>query len=341
VLARLGVVLTLVLAMVVLPGLPAFAGPQDDPPPVNITPGNGSLLPTTTVYSLTLTLDGATGNGDLEQGQVEQARAAAAAVQAPQARTGAGESSGERPSGSTSGAGSGNAGTPVVGECTFRPATVPAGDSRLGGNDPATGTLLVNPCNGPGRYVFVPNPAPGDPAAAAPPPPPPPPDPAVLAQQAYAELTLPEPLVRRSPPETNSDPDNGGLPYTFVGLQTWVWAVNWQPLQRTVDLRGVSATVSATPTALVFDPGNGDAPVTCPGPGRPWTEADGNTAPTDGGCGYVYRSVTPAGPLTSTTGISWSVQWTSNTGAGGVFPALTTRSASSFLVEQIQVVVQR
>jgi hypothetical protein len=55
----------------------------------------------------------------------------------------------------------------------------------------------------------------------------------------------------------------------------------------------------------------------------------------------VYRSVTPAGPLTATTGISWSVQWTSNTGAGGVFPALTTRSASSFLVEQIQVVVQR
>jgi len=91
----------------------------------------------------------------------------------------------------------------------------------------------------------------------------------------------------------------------------------------------------------VFDPGNGDTPVTCPGPGRPWTEADGNTAPTDGGCGYVYRSVTPAGPLTATTGISWSVQWTSNTGAGGVFPALTTRSASSFLVEQIQVVVQR
>ena len=91
--------------------------------------------------------------------------------------------------------------------------------------------------------------------AAAPPPTPPPPDPAVLAQQAYAELTLPEPLVRRSPPETNSDPDNGGLPYTFVGLQTWVWAVNWQPLQRTVDLRGVSATVTATPTALVFDPG--------------------------------------------------------------------------------------
>ena len=127
----------------------------------------------------------------------------------------------------------------------------------------------------------------------------------MLAQQAYAELTVPEPLVRAVPAgDQFGSGQYGGLPYTFVGLQTWVWAVDWQPLQRTVDLRGVSATVTATPTALVFDPGNGDAPVTCAGPGRPWTEADGNKAPTDGGCGYVYRSVTPTGPLTATTAIS-------------------------------------
>lgn len=336
-LARFGVVLAFVLPMIVLPAIPALAGPQDDPPPVNITPGNGSLLPTT-VYSLTLTLDGATGNGDLEQGQVEQARAAAAGAQGPQARAGASGSSGEPAGGSTSAAGGGSP-TPVVGECGFRAATVPAGDTRWGGNDPATGTLLMNPCNGPVQYLFVPNPAPGDPAPAAPPPPPP--DPAVLAQQAYTELTVPKPEAQRSPPETNSDPDNGGLPYTWLGLNTWIWVNNWQPLQRTVDLRGVSATVTATPTALVFDPGNGDAAVSCPGPGRPWTEADGNQPPIGGGCAYMYRAVTPDGPLTATTGIAWSVAWTSNTGAGGTFPALNTATTSSFLVEQIQVVVQR
>jgi len=55
----------------------------------------------------------------------------------------------------------------------------------------------------------------------------------------------------------------------------------------------------------------------------------------------MYRSVTPDGPLTATTGITWSVAWTSNTGAGGTFPALTTQSDSTFLVEQIQVVVKR
>jgi hypothetical protein len=55
----------------------------------------------------------------------------------------------------------------------------------------------------------------------------------------------------------------------------------------------------------------------------------------------MYRSVTPAGPLTATMGIAWSVAWSSNTGAGGTFPALTTQASSSFLIEQIQVVVQR
>lgn len=205
----------------------------------------------------------------------------------------------------------------------------------------------MNTCNGPAQLVYAPNPPPAAaggpavPAAPRPPPPPPPPDPAVLAQQAYGELSLPKPEAQRSPDASNSDPDMGGLPYTWVGLHTWIWVNNWQPLERTVDLRGVSATVTATPTSLSFAPGNGDSPVSCPGPGRPWTDADGNEPPTGGGCAYKYRAVTPNGPLTATTGIEWSVEWTSNTGAGGMFPAVNTSSTSSFLVEQIQVVVRR
>lgn len=333
---RIGIVLVLALPMVVLPAIPSIAGPQDDPP-VDITAGDGSLVPNY-AYSLTLTLDGAAGNGGLEQGQVDQAKAAAAAAYGSETSAGSGSTGGEA-GGSTSGGGGGGSDT-KGGECGYRVAGVPAGDSRWGGNDAATGTLLMDTCNGPARYLYVANPAPGDPAAAVPPPPPPP-DPAVLAQQAYGELSLPKPEAQRSPDAANSDPAMGGLPYTWVGLNTWVWVNNWQPLQRTVDLRGVSATVTATPTSLSFNPGNGDAAVSCPGPGRPWTEADGNKAPTNGGCAYMYRSVTPAGPLTATTGITWSVAWTSNTGAAGTFPALSTAATSSFLVEQIQVVVQR
>jgi len=153
-------------------------------------------------------------------------------------------------------------------------------------------------------------------------------------------LTLPKPSAKRSPDEGNSDPQNGGLPYTWTNLWTWVWAAEWQTLARTVDLRGVSATVTATPTALIFDPGDGSAPVTCPGRGRPWTTVDGSDPPSAGGCGHMYRAVTPDGPLTATTSIQWSVAWTSNVGVGGTFPALTTQTTSSFLVEQIQVVTR-
>ncbi len=338
-LARLGTVFASVLTLVVLPALPTFAGPQDDPqPPVSVVAGDGRYLSDATV-SLTLTLDSAISSGDLEPGQVEQARAAAAAAQGQtQAVAGATEPTGERSDRSASGAGA-NSGPAVVGECGFRGASVPAGDARWDGNDPAVGTLLVNPCNGAQQYLFVPNPAPGDPAAAAPPPPPPP-DPAVLAQQAYGELTVPNPVAKRSPPENNSDPQYGGQSYTWINLWTWTWQEDWQPRARTVELRGVSATVTATPTELVFDPGDGADPVTCEGPGRPWTEADGSDPPTAGGCGYMYRAVTPNGPLTATTSIQWSVAWTSNVGAGGAFPMLTTQSASSFLVEQIQVVIK-
>ena len=95
------------------------------------------------------------------------------------------------------------------------------------------------------------------------------------------------------------------------------------------------------PDVAVFDPGNGDAPVSCPGPGRPWTEADGNTA-TDRRWLRVRVPVgDPGRPVDGDHRITWSVAWTSNTGAGGTFPALSTATTSSFLVEQIQVVVQR
>ena len=46
----------------------------------------------------------------------------------------------------------------------------------------------------------------------------------MLAQQAYGELTVPDPVAKRSPRETNSDPQYGGLPYTWVQLWTYVWA---------------------------------------------------------------------------------------------------------------------
>jgi len=198
--------------------------------------------------------------------------------------------------------------------------------------------VLYNDCNGPTFYQF----AAAAPGAAPEVPPPPPPDPAVLAQQARGQLDLPQPTVTRSPGANNSDPALGGAPYTWVQLWTWVWTLpqSWAPKSVTVTAGGVSVTATGSPVWLVFDPGDGGDPVSCPGPGRPWTVRDGNDPPTRGGCGYVYRHVTPRGPLTSTVSIRWSVAWTSNTGAGGTLPDLVTQASSSFYVQQIQVVTR-
>jgi hypothetical protein len=218
------------------------------------------------------------------------------------------------------------------GECAWKTLVPqpPAGDPRWEGNDPAAGVVQFNDCNGPTFYQF----------AAAAPAAPPPPDPAVLAQQAMSQLTLPKPSVERSPSAESSDPAQGGLPYTVVNLWTWFWTdpAVWADLSTTVSLQGVSATATAVPVALVFDPGDGGPAVSCPGPGRPWEVADGNDPPSRGGCGYRYVAVTPDGPLTSTVSIRWAVSWTGTGGVGGDLGEVTTSVTSSFLVQQIQVV---
>jgi hypothetical protein len=160
--------------------------------------------------------------------------------------------------------------------------------------------------------------------------------PAELAQQALASLRLPRPVLHRSPGESNSD---AGVPYTWVNLWTWYWTspATWRQLSRTASLATVSATVTVAPTKLTFDPGDGSPPVSCAGPGRAWTKADGNAAPSHGGCGYRYRSVSDG--VRPTVSITWDVSWTGSGGTGGTLPVMTTSTTSPpFKVEQIQVV---
>lgn len=316
------------------------AGPQDDPstPPassgandsdaVSIQAGGKRFLNDST-YSVALSIEGAVAAGVLEEGQ-----AAVIQAQAQQAATNKANGSAPNLTGAPTVAMSENSG-----ECAYREALLPTTDPAWGGNDPAAGTLMVRTCNGPSEYLYAPTPPAGAGGVAAPAPPPPP-DPAVLAQQAYGELSLPVPNAFRSPSERNSDPAHGGFPFTIVGLRTWFWVGDWQALQRTVELQGVSVTLTATPVEVRFDPGNGDGAASCAGPGRPWTPADGNAEPTDGGCAYTYTRVSPDGPLTATTSVEWAVDWTSNTGAGGTFPTGMSEVSDELLVEQIQVVVR-
>ena len=158
---------------------------------------------------------------------------------------------------------------------------------------------------------------------------------AQLAREALDRLPLTRPAVRRSPTETN---DYQGDPFTWANLWTWVWTdpASYRPITHTVSVGRVSATVVATPMGLVFEPGDGGDPVHCLGPGRPWTEADGNAAPPVG-CGYRYRHVTTAA-VTSRLGIEWKVRWTGTGAPGGTLPTMQTMTDAPLRVLQIQVV---
>jgi hypothetical protein len=167
-------------------------------------------------------------------------------------------------------------------------------------------------------------------------------DPAVLAEQALRTLTIPAPTTGRYPAGTMRD----GQPFTVVNAYTWFWTDPgaFRVLTARADAGGVWAQVTVTPTALSFAPGDGAAAVSCPGPGVAWQRSDGVWAPSPAGCHYRYPHSSirqPDQQVTATYGISWSVAWTSSTGASGMLPDLTTSSDSTFAVAEVQAVVTR
>ncbi len=155
-----------------------------------------------------------------------------------------------------------------------------------------------------------------------------------LAERALATLTLPAPQLQTSPGGSSA----GAVPSTWVNLWTWYWTApgSWHPLSATAALDGVSATVTVTPKVLTFQPGQGAAGVTCAGPGRAWTAADGNSAPSGGGCGYMYRHTSTL--VRPVVAIRWAVTWQGSDGTTGQLPQMTTQAATALRVEQIQVV---
>lgn len=128
-----------------------------------------------------------------------------------------------------------------------------------------------------------------------------------------------------------------GQPFTYVNLWTWFFTdpgtFGVQSLR--LEAFGAWGEVSAEPTELTFTPGDGGASVSCGGPGRDWTEADGDDPP-PGGCGYVYRHA--AESVTSTVSIGWHVTWAGSDGSGGTYPPMVTEASSPFTVLQVQVV---
>ncbi|MEA3075287.1 MAG: hypothetical protein QOF60_195 [Actinomycetota bacterium] len=135
------------------------------------------------------------------------------------------------------------------------------------------------------------------------------PSPARLREQALEHLTFPTPEVITTPP-----PDKTQL----VNLRTWLSVGGgWQPLSSTAAVQGVSVTVTAEPTRVVWDMGTGDQ-VICTGPGAVFSN-EGEADPSSS-CTYRWRRSSasqPDGVFHVTATVEWQVSWTVTGAPGG------------------------
>ena len=151
---------------------------------------------------------------------------------------------------------------------------------------------------------------------------------------------LPKPM-----PQLSGGPDH--TQYTSVPAILSVDPVAWKPLSITATALDVSATLTATPVALLFDPKDGSDPVRCLGPGqqlpagsmrRPQYEA---FEPDPGQCGYIYRTSSKDAPnlaFPAEFTIEWSASWSASDGASGTLAPIRTTSTVDVPVRKVQAV---
>jgi hypothetical protein len=212
---------------------------------------------------------------------------------------------------------------------TSLPSQPPPGDAEWAGNDPTTGVLKFRSC----AVLFPGAPgAPGNPDGRPvqiqffpnnlAPPAPPPINPAVLAREAIARLTVPNPAI-------GAGPDRSKL---AVNLWTWLWVDNPGQLLATVTAGGVSVPATATLTSVTWTLGEpatqgetyqqgSPATITCQGASTPPPATFDWKAEPPCGHQFHWRSLkertggTGTWPITATT--NWTVTWQSNTGVTG------------------------
>lgn len=129
-----------------------------------------------------------------------------------------------------------------------------------------------------------------------------------------------------------------------VNVGTWFWVprILWKPVSATAYITTttgvISVTVTATPSRLKFDPGNGDDTVWCDGPGDPWRPSYGDNTRSD--CMYTYRhSSDDVGRFKGHTGVQWKLKVTSNFGLSFPLPNVTLSLPTSVTVRELQAVL--
>ena len=153
--------------------------------------------------------------------------------------------------------------------------------------------------------------------------------PAALAAEQWKQLPLPVPVVRTAPPRRAS-----GL----AGLPHWFWVTNWRPRTERAEAGGAWIEVTARPQYLVIEPGNGQPPVRCPGPGTAYDPTrPASSQRTD--CSYAFERSSaglPQGAYQVRVTVVWSGTWVGSGGAGGALPPVSRSVAFPLRVAEAQ-----
>lgn len=165
-------------------------------------------------------------------------------------------------------------------------------------------------------------------------------DPTDLARQALSQAQLPKPTI----------PISTEIPkITLVNYPIWMWvdAGIWKPVQATAAEGGLSVTVTAMPTQVVWDSGdsrasNAERYLTCDGPGE--VRPEGATPDQlESGSDCIYRYVHTSGKEKDLTfnlsaTVRWHATWKATNGTAGDLGFVSTASAIPVKVGEWQAV---
>ncbi|MEU5886411.1 hypothetical protein ABZ835_06180 [Streptomyces sp. NPDC047461] len=161
--------------------------------------------------------------------------------------------------------------------------------------------------------------------------------PEILAELAYNEIRVPGTKVTLAPAQA-----------TKVNLPTWSWldGADFKPVSVTasVPVIGIDATATAEPVSLKIEPGTSDA-VTYPASGvceindgrigEPYAKGKADETPP---CGVKYLRSSGAGTYPLRATVTWKIEWTSTSGAGGDLPDGSFGATQDVVVQEIQAI---
>jgi hypothetical protein len=160
--------------------------------------------------------------------------------------------------------------------------------------------------------------------------------PEMLMEQALRELTPPKPEIVTAPPQ-------GKIGY--VGLRQFFWAApaQWRAISKKATAGPVWAEVTATPSMLTIHPGDGQATLTCRGPGVPY---DRTKSPDEQNnkCTHVFTESSAGLPKSQyqvKASVIWSAEWNGSGGSGGTLAPITTSATFPLRIGEAPALVGR